>query len=296
MKATREMADRLVLEGLVKAREVGPYTIFKYAAKVFYDRLWTPELELFRGTVFKGDKLVVEPMRKVYNYGENGTGLALPLDTPVILDYKVNGFMLNVTCVDGELLFSTTGSLDSPFVELGKNMFYHWLTEDQINGIRLYNDHTFTFEVCSPEDPHIIKEDYGLHLLHISNHSLIERNYFANKYGFKYHKIKGCTLGEALELAKLARYEGWMVYDGHGNDLLFKLKTTYYLTTKFLMRSVKASDAIYGPNPKEVFKDEEFFKLVEWIKANMTQEFWDAGTDQRRREWIEEFFNKTGAF
>ncbi len=295
MKATREMADRLVLEGLVKAREVGPYTIFKYAAKVFYDRLWTPELELFRGTVFKGDKLVVEPMRKVYNYGENGTGLALPLDTPVILDYKVNGFMLNVTCVDGELLFSTTGSLDSPFVELGKDMFSKFITEEQAEIIKRMEGVPFTFEVVSKEDPHIVGEVEGLHLLKVGDLTLVSRNEFAEQHGFMYHTVTYTTLETALQLAKCSDWEGWMVYS-RDEELLFKLKTTYYLTTKFLMRSVKASDAIYGPNPKEVFKDEEFFKLVTWIKANMTQVFWDAGTDQRRREWIEKFFNKTGAF
>lgn len=295
MKATREMADRLVSEGLVKAREVGPYTIFKYAAKVFYDRLWTPELELFRGTVFKGDKLVVEPMRKVYNYGENDTGLALPLDTPVILDYKVNGFMLNVTCVDGELLFSTTGSLDSPFVELGKDMFSKFISEEQVKVIKRMEGVPFTFEVVSMRDPHVIPEVLGLHLLKVGDLTLVSRNEFAEQHGFMYHTVTYTTLETALQLAKCSDWEGWMVYS-RDEELLFKLKTTYYLTTKFLMRSVKASDAIYGPNPKEVFKDEEFFKLVTWIKENMTQEFWDAGTDQRRREWIEEFFNKTGAF
>lgn len=165
MKATYEMAQRLVAEGLVKATECGDYTIYKYARKVFYKNLWTPELELFRGTVFRGEQLVVEPMVKVYNFGERNTGVGLPVDTEVILDYKVNGFMLNATVVKElgkhRLLFSTTGSLDSDFVALGLSKFFNTVPLRKVQELLEFPEFTtFTFEVVDRSDPHIVSETF----------------------------------------------------------------------------------------------------------------------------------------
>lgn len=303
MKATYEMAQRLVAEGLVKAAECGEYTIYKYARKVFYKNLWTPELELFRGTVFRGEQLVVEPMVKVYNFGERNTGVDLPVDTEVILDYKVNGFMLNVTVVkeleEPRLLFSTTGSLDSDFVSLGMTRFFNTLPIIKIQELLEFPEFTtFTFEVVDPSDPHIVSETFGLHLLRVrtpeKEFSFEERNAFAKYMGLLHHKVVVTTLGWALDAAKTAEHEGWMVYSTKGK-LLFKLKTNHYLTKKFLMRSSKASDLLFGESPKEHF-DEEFYGAIETIRENYSKEEWDALDDQGRRVVIEDFFVNEGAF
>lgn len=299
MKATYEMAQRLVDEGLVKASTCGEFTIYKYAKKVFFKNLWTPELELFRGTVFRGTELIVEPLLKVYNYGERGTGHDIPLDTQVVVDYKVNGFMLNVTLVDGRLLFSTTGSLDSEFVALGMEMFFDSLTLYQVDELAELPDlTTFTFEVVHPEDPHIVEEVYGLHLLRIKTpekvYSLEERNAFARKTGLLFHAPFTVDLGGLLERSKYERHEGWMVYSST-EELLFKLKTSHYLTKKAIMRSNRASDLIFGPNPKEHF-EEEFYGLIGYLRATTPKEIWDTYTDQARRKVVEDFFKKRGAF
>lgn len=299
MKATYEMAQRLVDEGLVKASTCGDFTIYKYAKKVFFKNLWTPELELFRGTVFRGTELVVEPLLKVYNYGERGTGHDIPLDTQVVVDYKVNGFMLNVTLVDGRLLFSTTGSLDSEFVALGMEMFFDSLTFVQIDELFEFPDlTTFTFEAVHPEDPHIVEEVYGLHLLRIKTpekvYSLEERNAFARKTGLLFHVPLTVDLEGLLERSKYESHEGWMVYSS-SEELLFKLKTSHYLTKKAIMRSNRASDLIFGPNPKEHF-DEEFYGLIDYLRASVTKECWETHSDQERRKVIEDFFKNKGAF
>lgn len=303
MKATFEMAQRLVAEGLVKATECGEYTIYKYARKVFYKNLWTPELELFRGTVFRGEQLVVEPMVKVYNFGERNTGVDLPVDTEVILDYKVNGFMLNVTVVkelgEHRLLFSTTGSLDSDFVALGMTKFFNTLSIVEIPELLKFPEFTtFTFEVVDPSDPHIVSETFGLHLLRVKTPEKVfafeERNALARDMGLLHHKVVETTLGRALDAAKTAEHEGWMVYSTNG-ELLFKLKTNHYLTKKFLMRSSKASDLMFGESPKEHF-DEEFYGAIEMIRENYSKEEWNALDDQGRRVVIEDFFVNKGAF
>ena len=303
MKATYEMAQRLVAEGLVKATECGDYTIYKYARKVFYKNLWTPELELFRGTVFRGEQLVVEPLIKVYNFGERNTGVDLPVDTEVILDYKVNGFMLNATVVKElgkhRLLFSTTGSLDSDFVALGLSKFFNTVPLRKVQELLEFPEFTtFTFEVVDRSDPHIVSETFGLHLLRVKTpekvFSFEERNALARDMGLLHHKVVVTTLGWALDAAKTAEHEGWMVYSTNG-ELLFKLKTNHYLTKKFLMRSSKASDLMFGENPKEHF-DEEFYGVVEVIRDNYHKEEWDAIGDQGRRSVIEDFFANEGAF
>lgn len=303
MKATYEMAQRLVAEGLVKATECGDYTIYKYARKVFYKNLWTPELELFRGTVFRGEQLVVEPMVKVYNFGERNTGVDLPVDTEVILDYKVNGFMLNATVVkelgEHRLLFSTTGSLDSDFVALGISKFFNTVPLRKVQELLEFPEFTtFTFEVVDRSDPHIVSETFGLHLLRVKTpekvFSFEERNALARDMGLLHHKVVETTLGWALDAAKTAEHEGWMVYSTNG-ELLFKLKTNHYLTKKFLMRSSKASDQMFGNNPKEHF-DEEFYGVIEVIRDNYSKKEWDSLDDQGRRAVIEDFFVNEGAF
>lgn len=303
MKATYEIAQRLVAEGLVKATECGEYTIYKYTRKVFYKNLWTPELELFRGTVFRGEQLVVEPMVKVYNFGERNTGVGLPVDTEVILDYKVNGFMLNATVVKElgkhRLLFSTTGSLDSDFVALGLSKFFNTVPLRKVQELLEFPEFTtFTFEVVDRSDPHIVSETFGLHLLRVKTpkkvFSFEERNALARDMGLLHHKVVVTTLGWALDAAKTAEHEGWMVYSTNG-ELLFKLKTNHYLTKKFLMRSSKASDQMFGNNPKEHF-DEEFYGVIEVIRDNYSKKEWDSLDDQGRRAVIEDFFVNEGAF
>ena len=302
MLPTREMADRLLAEGLLTSSTKDGLTIFKYARKVFYKNLWNEELELFRGTVFSGDKLLVMPLKKMYNYGERDTGLDLPLSTLVVADRKINGFMLTVSVITGRLLFSTTGSLDSPFVELGRDMFYHHTSGYQRDQMCAREGTSFVFEVVSEHDPHIVREDIGIHLLAmIENGKQLDiwtKYEFGCEFDFKVSIPTTYTLGTLLSDNNYLQHEGWVVYssDGYG-DPLFKLKTKYYLTTKFMMRSKKAGEAIFGDyeEAKEAFKDEEFFKCVEYIRKNYTKNDWDGWSDQGRREIIEEFF-KGGAF
>ena len=124
--------------------------------------------------------------------------------------------------------------------------------------------------------------------------SFEERNDLAREMGLLHHNTVTTTLGMALDAAKIAEHEGWMVYSTDG-ELLFKLKTNHYLTKKFMMRSSKASDLMFGENPKEHF-DEEFYEVVGVIRDNYSKEEWDTLGDQGRRSVIEDFFANEGAF
>ena len=97
--------------------------VIKYKNKVFYDNLWTPELQQCRGLVLDAHyNVVVRPFDKIFNYMENGT--TFDRDDVVTYTRKVNGFMGAMTySEDHGYIYSTTGSLDSDFALLVKKHF-----------------------------------------------------------------------------------------------------------------------------------------------------------------------------
>ncbi|MGL4519509.1 MAG: hypothetical protein ACRCUJ_07515 [Phocaeicola sp.] len=278
----KEIADRLMSEGLIKKKEDHRgYSIYKYVAKVFYNNLWTPELQLFRGLVMDGDKVIVHPLLKVFNYGENNTGAELPDNTPVIADAKINGFMLNVTRYKGELLFSTTGSLNSEFVKLGTKYFYK-----QANPEAMPEGLVFTFEVVAPEDPHIVSETEGLHLLAVLQDGkhlpLSVRNNYAEVLGVHPVAYQETTLGEVKK--RNGEFEGFMIYSIK-EELLFKIKTKHYITKKFLMRNKRALQRMED-------LDEEFYGIYDFVKDKE----YDTLSPLLRRALVEEFVNQSKYF
>ena len=141
--------------------------ILKYKKKVFYDNLWDEYLELCRGTVVDIDYNVISmPFRKIYNYGIESNSPVFTDDTVVTAMQKINGFMVSITWYNNNILVSTTGSIDSDFV----NMAREFLTEHYYSACKEFPNYTFMFECCHPSDPHIITELYGLHLLGIQEH------------------------------------------------------------------------------------------------------------------------------
>ena len=109
--------DDLVQKNLVtKKTYVNGLSIYKYTRKVFFDNLWHLDDRLLdaRGLVLDANNKVV--FSKVFNYKENG--VTVDLEKEIIAVRKVNGFMTAMTLHKGELLFSSTGSLDSNYVKL----------------------------------------------------------------------------------------------------------------------------------------------------------------------------------
>ena len=95
--------------------------VVKYKNRVFYDNLWNPELTRMRGLVVDEHwNVIVRPFDKIFNHGEKfapkwGHG------EPVIAVRKINGFMACLTKdEDYGYVVSTTGSLDSPFVQMAE--------------------------------------------------------------------------------------------------------------------------------------------------------------------------------
>jgi len=264
----------------------------KYTRKVFYDNLWSKNDELLeaRGHVETADgRIVVRPFTKIFNRGENGTDIGL--DETVLAVRKVNGFMACATYVPevGEVVVSTTGSLDSDFVKMAEE----YITDVVKEAIKRYAPvMTFMFEIVHSEDPHIIKEDCGAYLIgarvvdsedcYISDagwESFLDDVAFTlNVYRPEWKISK---FSEIVEEAKTCKHEGFVVY---GKNTALKIKSPYYLCLKAAARKKD----IMSLNKQIV--DEEFYPLIKHLTEN--QEPFNIMNEQERLDFMRVFLEK----
>jgi len=299
MKLHLSMYADLISQGLVKAKkdESTGRVIIKYARKVFYNNLWLqhPLLVEARGHVFDAEtgELIVAPPTKVFNLHENGT----TVDPAYLVDVvrKVNGFLACVTFIDGEMLVSTTGSLESDFVHMARKHLdkLDWAAIGKPEG------QTFHFEICDEGDPHITAEIPGAYLIGQRAHSDLSSAMEFHLDDTAYH-LKAmrpgwwsCLFGKVLETLKDVKHEGFMIRHGITSETLVKLKSPHYLTKKFLMR-MNSLKVVQMFTDKEGFLktvDEEFYSVVHKITRYHTLESWGAAMDdQERRRYIEDYF------
>lgn len=264
----------------------------KYTRKVFYDNLWSKNDELLeaRGHVETADgRIVVRPFTKIFNRGENGTDIGL--DETVLAVRKVNGFMACATYVPevGEVVVSTTGSLDSDFVKMAEEYITSEIKE-HIKVHYLENSHyTWMFEIVHPDDPHIIKEDVGAYLIgarlvnldipYSTNVSFEKCMDFDSKIlGIYRPEWKVCKFSEIVEEAKACKHEGFVVYS---KDTALKIKSPYYICLKAAARKKD----IMSLNKQIV--DEEFYPLIRHLTEN--QESFNMLNEQERLDYMKAF-------
>lgn len=311
--------DKLQKEGLVsdgwKKDENGEKTphpdgfkIYKYGKKVHFKRLWktNPVFEKARGLVLDiSGNIVVHPFDKIYNYGEYDTGLNVEKDRTIHVVEKLNGFLgcISKHPFKEELLFSTTGSLTSPFIQYIKD-FVNYESEKNLLNYFKNNKQTLMFEVIHPEDKHIIeydKEQHGLWLigargLNFSDKPLneIELDKIAQKTGFRRGFWYEAKFGEVLEKLQDSELEGFMIRDASTDDTLMKIKTNYYLVTKFIGRLGPKMTQLMFSNP-EKFKqdhvDEEFFPMVDFIVKDKKKEDFEIMDSKERVDYVRSIVN-----
>lgn len=281
---------------LVRRRESERYPglfVIKYTQKVFYDNLWTPELEKLRGLVVDADyNVVVWPFDKIYNRFERDTNFKP--EQLVMAVRKVNGFMAAATYHEKYgVIISTTGSLDSDFVKLAERHLRPRLTEwIEKDG----QDVTWLFEICDPEDPHIINEvPQGPYL--IGARSLISGKMLDQSWlDYKGNRMGGVNRPDwwrhipfetVCDMAKRCTHEGFVVYDYNGNAL--KIKSPYYLITKFLARKKgeRLIDLLSDIPSLRKTVAEEYYPLLNHLEANL--EF-PGMVEQDRIDVIRKFF------
>jgi len=279
----------LVMRGLATLKNDGKYTTFKYARKAMYEYLWyqVPNLLDCRGHVYCNTtkELVQAAPRKSFNYLERGYWKDIPLDTPVEMYKKINGFMAAATIHKYQLVVSTTGTTTSEYAKWAKELIER---DRKLYDMIITSDATTLFEVVVPQDPHIVKEREGLHLLGVRE-----------KDTGNFHPMGAsvrCTLEQALEIVRSDRGEGFMMYPMQSNGTYdynncCKLKTDYYVGKKKLMRMTPK-------NVELMYKDVHHFKselskmwytAAKCIVKDFNKDAWLKSTDQERRLILDNF-------
>jgi predicted kinase len=275
--------NKLVEQKLISRKENNGLYIYKYDNKIFFKKLWnqSPYLAKARGLVMDiAGNIVQHPFDKIFNYGEDKAAPTIDVNREVLAVEKLNGFLGCITKhpFKDELLITTTGSFTSDFVG-----YINELIDDKQRATLLNylskNNQTLMFEVIHPQDPHIVKynkEDYGLWLIGA-------REKEENSPLFKEAQLD--KIGETLSLPRPKHFsikfgdvltnlkqedgiEGYMIRDVQSEEVLVKIKTTYYLVTKFFRDLTEKKVNMMFKNP-EAFKekglDEEFYDLVDGI-------------------------------
>lgn len=276
--------------------------VLKYRKKVFFNDLWTRELEMCRGTVVDKDfKIIARPFTKVYNYGiEKRSPVYRPTDRVTVLR-KVNGFMLAVSAYKGELLFSTTGTIDSDFAKMGKEMFFDTVsakTAENLCNQLAHGDLTLMFECVHPDDPHIIPEENGLYYLGLMvnewenyrgpSQPWIEISNFQwmNELGFKIPSMPTTfSVGEIQKLVQKVEHEGFMIYHAP-TQTSAKLKSPYYLVKKLFARLTSTERLLNRGIEHRI--DEEYYPLLEHLREN--REHFMSLAEQDRLQYIRNYF------
>lgn len=292
------MFEELIKAGLVKQKRYeNGLSVFKYAKKVFYDRLWETDALLLeaRGMVLddEGNK-VIWPFTKVFNYLEYNAGINLKADTRIIAPRKINGFMAACRYWDGELIVSTTGSLDSDFAVLARSHI------EKLNYTEMDSELTYLFEICDATDPHIIEEQEGAWLIgarSMNTGTMMKEGWLDVEAEFlealRPDVFRG-TFGELWNMVRECKHEGWMVILAETGETVMKIKSPHYLAKKFLMRmGDKKVDNMFECK-EEFIKtiDEEFYAIVHYITRWWDAEKWKATTEVERRSIIEKYFEK----
>jgi hypothetical protein len=287
-----ELKEYVATSGLVNMKSAGDgIYVLKYKKKVFYDNLWNDYIAECRGSIVDADfNLVSYPFTKIYNYGIEKAAPVLDKDTKVTAHRKINGFMVACTLHNGKLLVSTTGSTDSDYVTMAKELI------DEAKYLDLcsrWEGYTFMFECVHKNDPHIIPEKEGMYIL----------GYRENKFGtsvqhdpymlMEMGRVLDCFVPENVttnmarlqQLAKECKHEGYVFYTDDGVSA--KIKSPYYLTSKWVARNPRTDKLVDLKNDIKHNLDEEYYPLVDAIRANIVE--YTAMDEQARLAWVRNY-------
>jgi hypothetical protein len=290
-----KLKEYVETSNLVNMKECGDgIYVLKYKKKVFYDNLWNEYIAECRGSIVDKDfNLVAYPFTKIYNYGIEKEAPVLAADTRVRAFRKVNGFMVACTWYKGDVLVSTTGSTDSPYVAMAKEMMLthqSWADWQLAFSTADMQDLTVMFECVHPNDPHIIPEKPGMYVLGYRDNewnSKVRPNPIvledmAEMFKCSVPEYMTTTVGNLVELTKNVRHEGFVFYTDEGVSA--KIKSPYYLTSKWVARNPRTDKLVDLKKDIKHNLDEEYYPLVDAIRANIVE--YTALDEQARLEWV----------
>ncbi|MEL6936880.1 MAG: RNA ligase, partial [Cyanobacteria bacterium J06607_17] len=302
------LMEPLVSKKLVKQVNDGLLTLFKYSSKAFFTpSAWDdyPELKLARGVVVGLDgNPVSQPFPRTFNYLERDT--TLPPDTNVIAVEKLNGFLVSTFLHPYDLnqvVVTCSGSFQGTYVDYANSLlFRHGLYGRVLSWLQEHTDTTLLWEAIHPEDPHIIQyrsEDYGLHLI---GAGMLGRG-FVREDGLDAISTTlqtprpmwfPCTFADAISKSHHVEHEGFMIRLATDGTFALKLKSPYYLRTKFLARlNPKKCKSMYAqPQRFKQELDEVFWPLVDAVTSQVSQATWLNWSDVERRNFVQTWMNE----
>ena len=283
---------------LVSMRPAGTgISVLKYKKTVFYNNLWNDFLEECRGTIVDADfNVVSRPFTKIYNYGVEAKAPVLSGHTPLTAYRKVNGFMIAMSWHNNDILVSTTGSTDSPFVDLAKEMMLtHMSWADWQMALLGGQGFTYMFECVHPTDPHIVPEKPGMYFLgwrantwestvvgYGSDIGAVWTEYAQDVLHCYSTETMNVTVNELIALSKTVKHEGFVAYTEDGQS--FKIKSPYYLTSKWVARNPRTDKLTDLTRDIKHNIDEEYYNLIDAIRLNIVE--YTAMTEQSRLSWV----------
>lgn len=274
--------------------------ILKYRKNVFFNDLWNEYIEECRGTIVDADfNVVTRPFTKVYNYGIEERAPKLSNDTLVTAYRKANGFMVAMTWHNRDVLVSTTGSTDSPFVDMAKEtMLKHMDWTDWQIAVCGAQGLTLMFECVHPNDPHIVPEEAGMYFLGYRQNSWDSQVHgfgedIANHWAEYAKGVLNCKtvesyvlpLGELMQKVKSVKHEGFVFYTK--DNISSKIKSPYYLTSKWVARNPRTDKLVDVKNDIKRNLDEEYYPLVDAIRENIVE--YTAMDEQARLAWVRNY-------
>lgn len=299
----KEDLKQFVLDNprLVSMKLVGnSLFILKYKKNVFFNDLWNEYLEECRGTIVDNNfNVVTRPFAKVYNYGIEKRAPVLSNNTLVTAYRKINGFMVAMTWFNNDILVSTTGSADSLYVHMAKEMMAtHANWEDWKIAVQSSYGLTLMFECVHPNDPHIIPEEVGMYFIGsrenswnsvVNGFGLSAANkwqeYAENILHCKFAESYVLTLDELIQKTKSVKHEGFVFYTE--DNISSKIKSPYYLTSKWVARNPKTDKLVDMKNDFKKKVDEEYYSLIDAIRLNIGE--YSAMNEQERLTWVRKF-------
>ena len=272
--------------------------VLKYKKTVFYNNSWNEFLEECRGTIVDADfNVVSRPFTKIYNYGIEKKAPVLDESVITTAFRKINGFMVACTWYNGDILVSTTGSTDSKYVSMAKEMMLThqpWTEWQSAFANSDLEGMTVMFECVHPNDPHIIVEKPGMYVLGYRKNDWTSDVGHSHSVLLELGELFNCyvpeacvvTMDELVCMANKCRHEGFVAYTDAGES--FKIKSPYYLTSKWVARNPRTDKLVDMKNDIKKKLDEEYHPLVDAIRANIDE--YTAMNEQERLEWIRTYF------
>ena len=280
----------LIDQKLVIKKDYGDLAVYKYHRRVFFKAMWNTDARLLdaRGMVLdQTGNPVVWPFTKIFNRLENGTDC--DRERPVIAVRKVNGFMAAASKHNDKTVVSTTGTLDSDFAVLARDIL-------EQHGDFTCRYVTHIFEIADPSDPHIVDEQAGAWLIGCRDNytgklwTEQELDMEAALWGFLRPEWHAVRFSDAVAMADECEHEGYVIRsDDTNQDMLMKIKSPHYLAKKFLMRMSKNNVERMFTDALAIKQmvDEEFYPIIDAITSDFSLYMWQMLDADQRRAYIE---------